>query len=94
MRQEERPLRLCDHFVELGDLFAHDVPPLRAVTLDASRVAWVEGTAEKVPLPDASATAVWSLATVHHWKDGRWRRTLTRCPSRRTPTPSSFSPAT
>jgi ubiquinone/menaquinone biosynthesis C-methylase UbiE len=33
------------------------------------RVAWVEGTAENLPLPDASATVAWSLATVHHWKD-------------------------
>jgi ubiquinone/menaquinone biosynthesis C-methylase UbiE len=41
----------------------------RAVTRDASAVAWVEGTAEKVPLPDESATVWWSLATVHHWKD-------------------------
>jgi len=41
----------------------------RVVTRDASRVAWVEGTAEKVPLTDGSATVVWSLATVHHWKD-------------------------
>jgi ubiquinone/menaquinone biosynthesis C-methylase UbiE len=40
----------------------------RAVTRDAT-VGWVEGTAEKVPLPDGSATVVWSLATVHHWKD-------------------------
>jgi ubiquinone/menaquinone biosynthesis C-methylase UbiE len=40
----------------------------RAVTRDAT-VEWVEGTAENVPLPDGSATIVWSLATVHHWKD-------------------------
>lgn len=32
-------------------------------------VAWTQGTAERVPLPDGSATVVWSLATVHHWKD-------------------------
>jgi len=32
-------------------------------------VVWTEGTAEDVPLPDGSATVVWSLATVHHWKD-------------------------
>jgi ubiquinone/menaquinone biosynthesis C-methylase UbiE len=41
----------------------------RAITRNNSRVAWVEGTAEKVPLPDGSATVLWSLATVHHWKD-------------------------
>jgi ubiquinone/menaquinone biosynthesis C-methylase UbiE len=28
-----------------------------------------QGTAEQVPLPDGWATVVWSLATVHHWKD-------------------------
>jgi ubiquinone/menaquinone biosynthesis C-methylase UbiE len=40
----------------------------RRFTRDAG-VEWVEGTAESVPLPDASATVLWSLATVHHWKD-------------------------
>lgn len=30
---------------------------------------WVEGTAEALPLPDRSATIIWSLATVHHWLD-------------------------
>ncbi len=28
-----------------------------------------EGRAEALPLPDASATVVWALATVHHWPD-------------------------
>jgi ubiquinone/menaquinone biosynthesis C-methylase UbiE len=41
----------------------------RAVTRDSKRIAWAQGTAENVPLPDGSATVVWSLATVHHWKD-------------------------
>jgi ubiquinone/menaquinone biosynthesis C-methylase UbiE len=40
----------------------------RAVTR-AAGVEWTQGTAENVPLPDASATVVWSLATVHHWHD-------------------------
>jgi ubiquinone/menaquinone biosynthesis C-methylase UbiE len=40
----------------------------RALTR-STNVGWVEGTAESVPLPDGSATVVWSLATVHHWKD-------------------------
>ena len=30
---------------------------------------WLEGTAEDLPLPDGSATVVWSIATVHHWKN-------------------------
>jgi ubiquinone/menaquinone biosynthesis C-methylase UbiE len=29
----------------------------------------VEGSAEEVPVPDGSASVVWSLATVHHWRD-------------------------
>lgn len=53
----------------------------RAVTRDAG-IAWAQGTAENVPMPDGSATVVWSLATVHHWQDvgaglGEARRLLT-----------------
>lgn len=33
------------------------------------RVAWRIGTAESLPVDDGWATAVWSLATVHHWAD-------------------------
>jgi ubiquinone/menaquinone biosynthesis C-methylase UbiE len=32
-------------------------------------IGWVEGTAERLPVPDGAATVVWSLATVHHWQD-------------------------
>jgi ubiquinone/menaquinone biosynthesis C-methylase UbiE len=32
-------------------------------------VRYMEGAAEALPLPDDSATVVWSLATVHHWQD-------------------------
>ena len=35
----------------------------------AAAVRYREGTAEAVPIPDGSATVVWSLATVHHWCD-------------------------
>jgi ubiquinone/menaquinone biosynthesis C-methylase UbiE len=35
----------------------------------SSRVRYVDGTAEALPLPDASADVVWSIATVHHWQD-------------------------
>lgn len=40
----------------------------RTVTRD-SAVTWVEGSAEALPIPDACATHVWALATVHHWSD-------------------------
>lgn len=32
-------------------------------------IAWREGVAEDLGLPDGSATIVWALATVHHWTD-------------------------
>jgi ubiquinone/menaquinone biosynthesis C-methylase UbiE len=32
-------------------------------------VTWLEGSAERLPLPDASATVVWSLSSLHHWTD-------------------------
>lgn len=41
----------------------------RAFTPKQTPITWAEGTAESLPLPDGSATVVWSLATVHHWKD-------------------------
>ncbi|HEX2284427.1 MAG TPA: methyltransferase domain-containing protein [Mycobacterium sp.] len=41
----------------------------RTVTRRAAGIEWAEGAAENVPVPDGSATVVWSLATVHHWKD-------------------------
>jgi ubiquinone/menaquinone biosynthesis C-methylase UbiE len=34
-----------------------------------SGTAWAPGAAEALPLDDAVATVVWSLATVHHWQD-------------------------
>ena len=40
----------------------------RALTRRAD-VRYMEGTAESLPLPDDSATVVWSIATVHHWRD-------------------------
>ncbi|HWB66657.1 MAG TPA: class I SAM-dependent methyltransferase [Mycobacteriales bacterium] len=41
----------------------------RVGTGRSSAVRWLEGTAESLPLDDDSATVVWSLATVHHWRD-------------------------
>jgi ubiquinone/menaquinone biosynthesis C-methylase UbiE len=40
----------------------------RALTRQAD-VRYVEGTAESLPLPDDCATVMWSIATVHHWRD-------------------------
>lgn len=41
----------------------------RTLTADRRAITWVDGTAEHLPERDASATVVWSLACVHHWKD-------------------------
>jgi ubiquinone/menaquinone biosynthesis C-methylase UbiE len=45
------------------------------------RVRYLDGSAEALPVPDRSATVLWSIATVHHWKDlaqglGETRRVL------------------
>jgi ubiquinone/menaquinone biosynthesis C-methylase UbiE len=34
-----------------------------------AKVRYFEGAAEAIPLPEASASVVWSIATVHHWSD-------------------------
>ncbi len=39
----------------------------RVVTWRRPRPAWVQGTAEALPIPDGSATVAWSLVAVHHW---------------------------
>ena len=39
----------------------------RRLTRRRGGVAYVEGAAEAIPLPDGDATVVWALATVHHW---------------------------
>ena len=41
----------------------------RLLTLHSRRVRYVEGAAERLPVPDNSASAVWSIACVHHWSD-------------------------
>ncbi|SPM27777.1 class I SAM-dependent methyltransferase [Mycobacterium terramassiliense] len=41
----------------------------RRATRDHPNVSWSQGTAEALPVPDGWATVVWSLKTVHHWKD-------------------------
>ncbi len=41
----------------------------RLVTRDQPNVSWSQGTAEALPVSNGWATVVWSLKTVHHWKD-------------------------
>jgi ubiquinone/menaquinone biosynthesis C-methylase UbiE len=41
----------------------------RRLTRRSLPITWAEGTAEALPLADASAEVVWSLACVHHWAD-------------------------
>jgi ubiquinone/menaquinone biosynthesis C-methylase UbiE len=41
----------------------------RVVTRKGATITWAEGGAEALPVPDSSATVVWALATVHHWRD-------------------------
>jgi ubiquinone/menaquinone biosynthesis C-methylase UbiE len=41
----------------------------RSITRNSDRVRFVEGRAESLPLPDSSASIVWSIACVHHWAD-------------------------
>jgi ubiquinone/menaquinone biosynthesis C-methylase UbiE len=40
----------------------------RSLTHDR-RATWLDGTAEALPIADGDASIVWSLATVHHWRD-------------------------
>jgi ubiquinone/menaquinone biosynthesis C-methylase UbiE len=55
---------------------------LSRLRIDGSAaVRYLEGTAEALPLPDDSASVLWSLSTVHHWRDlevglGEARRVL------------------
>jgi len=41
----------------------------RLLTRPSEQVRYVDGTAEALPVSDDSASAVWSIATVHHWSD-------------------------
>jgi len=38
-------------------------------TRDRSRISWLQGSAEALPVPSGWATVVWSVRTVHHWRD-------------------------
>jgi ubiquinone/menaquinone biosynthesis C-methylase UbiE len=41
----------------------------KLLTRQRAKVRYVEGAAEAIPLPEGSASVVWSIATVHHWSD-------------------------
>lgn len=41
----------------------------RLLTRSSLPARFVQGAAEALPLPDASATVVWTIASVHHWAD-------------------------
>ena len=41
----------------------------RLLTRSSVAVRYVAGAAEALPVPDDSASVVWSIATVHHWAD-------------------------
>jgi ubiquinone/menaquinone biosynthesis C-methylase UbiE len=41
----------------------------RFLTTPSSTVRYLQGSAEALPLSDASASVVWSIASVHHWAD-------------------------
>ena len=34
-----------------------------------ANISWLEGRAEKLPLPDGQATVVWAISSAHHWED-------------------------
>jgi SAM-dependent methyltransferase len=33
------------------------------------RITWMLASAERLPLPDAAATVLWSVSSLHHWDD-------------------------
>jgi ubiquinone/menaquinone biosynthesis C-methylase UbiE len=39
------------------------------LTRSTSCITWSLGASEAIPLADAAATVLWSIATVHHWRD-------------------------
>src|SRR5579862_8589679 len=41
----------------------------RLLTQRSGAVRFVEGTAEALPVADASASVVWAIASAHHWAD-------------------------
>jgi ubiquinone/menaquinone biosynthesis C-methylase UbiE len=41
----------------------------RLLSRTSAKVRYAKGAAEEIPLPEGSASVVWSIATVHHWSD-------------------------
>ena len=44
---------------------AHWSPAIRR----SPNVSWLQGRAEKLPLPDGQATVAWAISSAHHWED-------------------------
>ncbi|MCM6776287.1 class I SAM-dependent methyltransferase [Nocardia sp. CDC159] len=42
---------------------------LARTLVHGKRIRWTPGTAENLPLDDATATIAWAIATIHHWPD-------------------------
>ena len=41
----------------------------RRLTRRSPSIVWVDGVAEALPILDHSASVLWSMAAVHHWRD-------------------------
>jgi SAM-dependent methyltransferase len=41
----------------------------RVLTRRSDDIGYVDGSAENLPVANATANVVWSIATVHHWRD-------------------------
>jgi ubiquinone/menaquinone biosynthesis C-methylase UbiE len=41
----------------------------RRLTRSSAGVTYLDGAAESLPIPDGSATVIWTVASVHHWQD-------------------------
>jgi ubiquinone/menaquinone biosynthesis C-methylase UbiE len=41
----------------------------RTLTRGSPSISWAQGAAEAVPIPRHSASVLWSISSVHHWRD-------------------------
>jgi ubiquinone/menaquinone biosynthesis C-methylase UbiE len=35
----------------------------------SANVSWLQGSAERLPLPDGEASVAWAISSAHHWED-------------------------